>query len=104
LTVDAEQATRLAREKGWPVDLEALAKHPAFRAHVQAGVDTTNGQLARYETIKKFVLLHQDFTLERGELTPTQKVKRKVVTERYAVHIESMYAEERSGAAEAGVS
>ena len=60
-------------------------------AHVQAAVEAVNGPLARYESIKKFVLLPTDFTLEGGELTPTQKVKRKVVSDKYAREIESMY-------------
>ena len=49
--------------------------------------------LASYETPKKFLLLEDDFTIESGELTPTLKVKRRVVEKRYADQIERLYAE-----------
>ena len=62
-------------------------------------IAAVNQQLARYETIKRHTLLAQDFTLESGELTPTQKVKRNVVTKNYASVIESMYAEAASAQA-----
>ena len=55
--------------------------------------------LARFETPKKIALLEHDFTIERGELTPTLKVKRRVVQEQYRELIESMY---RDGARPAG--
>ena len=50
-----------------------------------------NDGLARYQTIKRFEILDEDFTVERGELTPTLKVKRRVVQELHADLIESMY-------------
>ncbi len=100
LTLDAEKAPALARDKGWPTDLAALAKHPAFVAHVQAGVDRFNVDVARYESVKKFTLLPVDFTVEGGELTPTMKIKRKVVGDRYAAEIEAMYADSVNTGAE----
>ena len=59
---------------------------------VQGYVDTLNGQLNRWETIKKFRLLDNDLTVEGGELTPSMKVKRNVVEERHQALIEEMYA------------
>ena len=50
-----------------------------------------NKQLASYESIKKFHILPRDFTIEGGELTPTLKVKRKVVTEKHKAEIEALY-------------
>jgi long-chain acyl-CoA synthetase len=52
-----------------------------------------NAKQASYATIKRFVILENDFTQERGELTPTLKVKRKVVTERYKKLLDSLYTE-----------
>ena len=98
ITLDAEKAPAFAREKGMPLEPAALAKHPAFIAHIQAGVDRVNGELAKYESIKKFTLLPTDFTPETGELTPTQKIKRKVVGEKYSAEIEAMYADDAGGA------
>lgn len=51
-----------------------------------------NKSFGQWETIKKFTLLPQEWTVESGELTPTMKIKRKVVNERYLHLIESMYA------------
>ena len=56
-----------------------------------AGVDAVNAHLAQYETIKRFVVLPGDFSVEGGELTPTQKVKRKAVSEKYAAEIAALY-------------
>jgi long-chain acyl-CoA synthetase len=61
-------------------------------------VAAKNEQLANYERVKKFRLLPADLTQEAGELTPTLKVKRKVVTEKYAHLIEEMYAEAKGQA------
>ncbi len=91
-TVDPEAGPVLANKNGWPTDPVALAEHPAFVAYLQSGVDKANGELARYETIKKFTVLPNDFTIEGGELTATMKVKRKIVNEKYAGEIEAFYA------------
>ncbi len=92
LTVDPEATPALAAQHGWPTDPQALAAHAGFKAHVDAGVAAVNGQLARYETLKRWTVLPDDFTLEGGELTPTQKVKRRVVDAKYAAQIEALYA------------
>ena len=92
LTLDVERLPDLAPKMGWPSDPEVLAKDAAFLKHVQAGVDAANEELARYENIRKFVVLPLDFSIDGGELTPTQKIKRKVVNDKYAAQIEAMYA------------
>lgn len=91
VTLDPERGPALAGEKGWPKELEALAAHPDFVAHVQKGVDEANAELARYESIKKFEILPIDFTVEGGELTPTQKIKRRIVASKYDAEIEAFY-------------
>ena len=68
------------------------AERPASAQALQAGVDAVNAHLAQYETIKRFVVLPDDFSVEGGELTPTQKVKRKAVGEKYAAEIAALYA------------
>ncbi len=93
LTIDPERAPALAQERGWPTDPEQLAKHADFVAYVNAEVEAANKELARYESIKKTTILPVDFTVEGGELTPTQKIKRNVVRDRYTDAIEAMYAE-----------
>jgi long-chain acyl-CoA synthetase len=71
-----------------------LTKAPEIRSMVQARIDEVNQQLARVEQIKKFVILPAAFSIDSGELTPTLKIKRKVVAQKYAKEIESMYAED----------
>ncbi|MFN7973730.1 MAG: long-chain fatty acid--CoA ligase [Acidobacteriota bacterium] len=72
---------------------EECVKHPQVRELFDKHVSAINAGLAQYEKIKKFEILARDFTPESGELTPTLKVKRKVVNERYAAIIDGMYAE-----------
>jgi long-chain acyl-CoA synthetase len=91
LTLDAERAPALARERGWPDDLHALAKHGAFESYVSDEVERINTGLARYEGIKRHAILPVDFSVESGELTPTQKIKRKIVNDNYRDVIEGFY-------------
>ena len=87
------QAVVIGDRRPYLVALFTLdAERPANAEALSAGVDAVNAQLAQYETIKRFVVLPGDFSVEGGELTPTQKVKRKVVSEKYAAEIEALYA------------
>ena len=52
-----------------------------------------NSRLAQVQTIKRFVIIAGEFTIEGGEMTPTMKIKRKVIREKYAGEIETLYAE-----------
>ena len=72
-------------------DHEALAADPRVRQLIQTRVDTLNRDLARHETIKGFAILPRDFTEEAGELTPTLKIRRRAVEERYAAEIDALY-------------
>ena len=65
---------------------------PQFKAYLQAQVDQINTTLPRAWGIKKFVILPEELSIEGGELTPTMKLKRRVVNTKYAEEIESMYA------------
>ncbi|HET6528138.1 MAG TPA: long-chain fatty acid--CoA ligase [Balneolaceae bacterium] len=71
-----------------------LSQNEDARNLIQQEVDKVNRQLSPWETIKKFVLLKEPFSIESGEITPTLKVKRPVVKERYKDEIESMYADQ----------
>ncbi len=89
ITLDEAAAKKLAPDAEGP----ALAAAPAVRAAIQAHVDEVNQTLARVEQVKKFTVLPRPFGIDGGELTPTLKVKRKPVAEKYAAEIEAMYAE-----------
>jgi long-chain acyl-CoA synthetase len=82
-----------ARDKGLAVtDYAALLAQPDVAARIEREVLANLRDLASYETPKKLVLLKDDFTIEGGELTPTLKVKRRVVEKKYAKEIEAAYA------------
>jgi long-chain acyl-CoA synthetase len=68
-----------------------VANGADVQASVQAAVDAVNADRSRYEQIKRFAVLPREFTLEHGEMTPTLKLKRKVVLERFADEVESLY-------------
>ena len=83
-----------ARENGIPTEpREQLLEHPRVQHLFQEAIDEANAQLARYESIKRFSVLPVEFSQETGELTPTLKVKRKVVGTKYQEQIDRMYAE-----------
>jgi long-chain acyl-CoA synthetase len=93
ITLDPEEIVHFAREHGLPEDPAALASEPKVRELIQGVVDLVNGRYARVEQIKKFFLLDHDLSQETGELTPTLKVKRNVVNEKYAAEFERLYAD-----------
>lgn len=70
-----------------------LVKHPKIQALVQKSIDELNTHLASFETIKKFVILPEEFTVESGELTPSLKVKRKIINQRYQNEFNRLYAD-----------
>lgn len=82
----------LAREKGIPQGgSDHLIRLPEIISFFQERVDRINRNLARYEQIKKFRLLPAAFSEETGELTPTQKMKRRVIYEKYGAEINALY-------------
>jgi long-chain acyl-CoA synthetase len=70
---------------------DALVADPAIVAFYQARINNYSEELAPFERVKAFALLPASFTQEQGEITPSQKVRRNVVMEKYAAHIEAMY-------------
>ncbi len=68
-----------------------LCKHEQIIEKLQREVDSLTGELSKYEKVKKIALLETEFTIEGGEMTPTLKVKRRVVDEKYHDLIESLY-------------
>jgi long-chain acyl-CoA synthetase len=92
ITLNPEELAKFAREHGIPTpDPGLLAKHPQVLERVGRTVEEKNAQLSSYAKIKKFAVVPADFTQESGELTPTLKVKRKVVTQKYRDLIEELY-------------
>lgn len=95
LVLDPEAVTGLKATHGLDpeANLETLASHDGLRGAIEAAIERdVNPELARYETIKKFAVLPSEFTVDGGELTPTMKIKRNVVADKYAAVIDGLYA------------
>ena len=96
LTLDGEAAPAWARARGITAgSLAALASDPQVLAEVAAGVAAANERLARVQQVKRWRLLPVEWTAETEELTPTLKLKRRVVHAKYADALDSLYAGER---------
>ncbi len=95
LTLSAEDIVAWAEQNGIPErDPAVLAKDPRVEEMIRGRVDGINRQLASFEQVKRFVLLGTDFTQETGELTPTLKVKRKVVIKKYGNLLDALYGKD----------
>jgi long-chain acyl-CoA synthetase len=97
LVPDFEVLKPWAEKQGLPAnttgDMKTLLRDPRVRALFAQEVDAVNARLASFEKIVAWELLPDEFTLETGELTPTQKVKRRVINQKYGDVIERLYAE-----------
>jgi long-chain acyl-CoA synthetase len=93
ITLDPEEITAWARAHDLPLDMAELVSRPETVALVAAHLKSVNANYAGAEQIKKFRLLDHDLSHEAGELTPTLKVKRTVIADRYAAVFDEMYAE-----------
>jgi len=92
VTLNLVEAARLAREEGIAfADPADLYDHPGFRLLVDRHVQAVNVHLARVETIKYYCMIRHPFSEQTGELTPSLKIKRKVIHEKYRDVIETMY-------------
>jgi len=91
-TLNPERLDQELKNAGSPArNMAEAAKCPKFRAYMQQKLDEVNTTLARVQTIKKFTILPIEFSVEGEELTPTMKLKRRIITTKYAKEIEEMY-------------
>jgi long-chain acyl-CoA synthetase len=90
VTLDPEEIPAFAQEHG--LSPEEVPGSEQMRAEVQKAVDATNAKVGRVEQIKKFEILADDLSQATGELTPTLKVKRNVVAEKFADRVEALYS------------
>ncbi len=94
ITLNAEELKKFASDQRIPdQDYVSLTQNPKIYEWVRKKIEEKNKQLPSFETIKRFAILNKDFTIEEGELTPTLKVKRKILTERYKDILDSFYQE-----------
>ena len=93
VTLDSDALTRWKLTHNIPENrnIKDLATEPQLRAEIQDAVNDVNATVSHAEGIKKFYILEADLTEEEDELTPTLKVKRNVVAQRYADAIDHLY-------------
>jgi long-chain acyl-CoA synthetase len=92
ITLDEDALTQWAKHRSVTATYDELTRHDDVQAEVAAAMDTVNVRLNRWETIKTFRILDRDLSIEQGELTPSLKVRRKVVEQHYTAVIAEMYS------------
>jgi long-chain acyl-CoA synthetase len=92
VTLDEEEIAGYAREHNLPEDTATLCEESSVRDMIAEQVERANRHYAPVEQVKRFAILPHDLTQETGELTPTLKVKRNVVAEKYADVLDALYA------------
>lgn len=92
VTVDADALIDWATARNKPLDSELLASDPDVRGEIDKAFARVNADFSNAEQVKKWAVLDRDFTVEAGELTPTLKIVRPVVSQHYAERIEELYA------------
>ena len=101
LVLDAGAAAGWAREHGLEgASSKSIAENPHLLAEVDHAVGCVNAEVSDVEQIRGFTLFHDDWTVETGELTPTLKIRRSAICEKYADDIEQMYREPRKATTE----
>lgn len=91
ITLDPDSVAMWAGARGKPADLATASKDPELVETVDAAVTELNSRLNPWENVKKYVILDRDFTIESGELTPSLKVKRRVIADRHKELLDSLY-------------
>ena len=93
IMIDQENVEKYAQDTDVPFsNYASLTRAPEVQALIQAEIDRVNKKFARVEQIKKFFLLDTQLSAEDEELTPTMKLKRKLVQQKYAGQIDAMYS------------
>jgi long-chain acyl-CoA synthetase len=93
VTIDPDEAPRLAAEAGVPAEMASMADDERVRAIVEKDIQAANQRFAAIEQVKRFKILPRDLSQADGELTPTLKVKRSVIYDRYATAIDRLYGD-----------
>jgi long-chain acyl-CoA synthetase len=88
---DAEWALEWARANGEKFDLKALQELPAFKNAVRAAVDRTNADLSVIEKVRQFAFADEAFSIENEEMTPSMKIRRHKIRERYQERVDGLY-------------
>jgi len=88
---DPDWAREWAEEQGLPHECALLKEHDAFRSAIRAAIDRVNCDLSVTEKVRKFTFADEAFTIENEEMTPSMKIRRHVITQRYADRLAGLY-------------
>jgi long-chain acyl-CoA synthetase len=91
ITLDPVEIGKWASEQGLDGDLSSLSRDPRVVELMSSVVEDVNRDRSRYEQLKRFAILERDFEMERGEVTPTLKLRRGVVLDHFAEAVEGLY-------------
>jgi long-chain acyl-CoA synthetase len=92
IALDHEEAPAWAEARGLPyTDLASFSTLPEVQDEIKTAVESANESVARVEQVKKWIVVGDEWTPDSGEVTPSLKLKRRVVLEKYADEIESLY-------------
>jgi long-chain acyl-CoA synthetase len=94
ITLDPDEVAALAEQAGVEPDAATMAHDERVHAEIQREIDATNERFARIEQVKRFAILPHDLSQAAGELTPTLKVKRRIVYDKYEPEIRALYVME----------
>jgi hypothetical protein len=92
VTLDPDSLSSWAQHRGIAGDYAVLSQHPDVHAEVASAIKAVNAKINRWETVKDFRILDHDLTIEAGELTPSLKVKRRVVEDKHRDLLDAMYS------------
>jgi long-chain acyl-CoA synthetase len=91
-TLNPDKLEQELKNAGSPAkNMAEAAGCPKFRAYIQQQLDEVNTRFSRVQTIKKFTILPNEFSVEGNEITPTMKLKRRIINTKYVKEIEDMY-------------
>jgi long-chain acyl-CoA synthetase len=88
---DPEWSLEWARAQGMKYDFNALQDNPAYRSAIRAAVDRVNSDLSVTEKVRQFEFADEPFAIENEELTPSMKIRRHMIRDRYAERVDAMY-------------
>ena len=88
---DADLAFQWAKANDEKFDLHALQALPAFRSAMRTAIDRVNGELSVIEKVRQFAFADEPFAIENSEMTPSLKIRRHAIRQRYGKRIDALY-------------
>lgn len=94
LRVGVGQAQRAGSTHGVGGDYGTITKDPRLKSDLDAHIERANSQLERWETVKRYAILTEEFSVAEGEVTPSMKIRRSTVEKRYSDLLDTLYDKE----------